>query len=95
MGRAQAPTRHAAAAEAPLRPAGRGLHIAAAVGLLLLVALPWLTASAPYATVLAIDLLVGALFAASLHFIMARRGCIHSAMRPTSAWGPMAPRCWC
>ena len=77
MGRPQAPSRHTAAAEAPLRSAGRPLLLAAAVGLTALVLLPWLTANNPYAVVLAIDLLTAALFAASLHFIMGPGG-MHS-----------------
>jgi branched-chain amino acid transport system permease protein len=44
---------------------------------LVLVAMPWLTASSPYTTVLLIDLLIAALFAASLHFIMGPAG-MHS-----------------
>ena len=77
MGRPQAPSRHTAAAEAPLRSAGRPLLLAAAAGLTALVLLPWLTADNPYAVVLAIDLLTAALFAASLHFIMGPGG-MHS-----------------
>jgi branched-chain amino acid transport system permease protein len=42
-----------------------------------LIVLPWLTQSAPYVTILGIDLLVAALFAASLHFIMGPAG-MHS-----------------
>ncbi len=41
------------------------------------VALPWLTTDAPYVLVLAVDVLVAALFAASLHFIMGPAG-LHS-----------------
>jgi branched-chain amino acid transport system permease protein len=77
MGRPQAPSRNSAAIETPLRPAGRlllGAAGLAAVGLLLL---PLATAGSPYVTVLAIDLLTAALFAASLHFIMGPAG-MHS-----------------
>jgi branched-chain amino acid transport system permease protein len=42
-----------------------------------LIVLPWLTQSSPYVTILSIDLLVAALFAASLHFIMGPAG-MHS-----------------
>ena len=49
---------------------------AAALGLVL-VAMPWLTADSPYTMVLLIDLLIAALFAASLHFIMGPAG-MHS-----------------
>jgi branched-chain amino acid transport system permease protein len=77
MGRAQAASRNTAAVEPPLRPAGRPLLLAAAVLLAALVVLPAATASSPYITVLAIDLLTAALFAASLHFIMGPAG-MHS-----------------
>jgi branched-chain amino acid transport system permease protein len=42
--------------------------------ILALAALPWFTAGMPYVTVLAIDLLVAALFAASLHFLIGPGG---------------------
>ena len=77
MGRPQAPSRNSAAIEPPLRPASRlllGAAALAAVGLLLL---PLATTGSPYVTVLAIDLLTAALFAASLHFIMGPAG-MHS-----------------
>lgn len=77
LGRPQPPSRHATAAEAPLHPAGPGLRVMAACAVVALVLLPWLTASSPYVTVLAIDLLIAALFAASLHFIMGPAG-LHS-----------------
>jgi branched-chain amino acid transport system permease protein len=77
LGRPQAPSRNTTAIEPPLRPAGRPLQIAAAVLGLGLLLLPWLTAGSPYTTVLAIDLLTAALFAASLHFIMGPAG-MHS-----------------
>ncbi len=77
MGRAQAPTRNTAAIEPPLRPASRALQLAAMLLGLGLLALPWLTTASPYTTVLAIDLLTAALFAASLHFIMGPAG-MHS-----------------
>ena len=77
MGRPQAASRNTAAVEPPLRPAGRALLVASAVLLAALVVLPVATASSPYITVLAIDLLTAALFAASLHFIMGPAG-MHS-----------------
>ena len=77
LGRPQAPSRNTTAIEPPLRPASRALLIAAAILGLGLLALPWLTAGSPYTTVLAIDLLTAALFAASLHFIMGPAG-MHS-----------------
>jgi len=77
MGRAQGVSRNSAPPEAPLKSADRLERGAAVVLLAALVALPWLTAHSPYATVLAIDLLTAALFAASLHFIMGPAG-MHS-----------------
>ena len=77
MGRPQAVSRSAAPAEAPLRPADRPLKIAATVLLIALLAWPFVTASSPYLTVLAIDLLTATLFAVSLHFIMGPAG-MHS-----------------
>ncbi len=77
MGRPQAPSRHAAGAEAPLVLGGRSQTVVwCAIGAVLW-ALPTLTAGSPYSTVLAIDLLTAALFAASLHFIMGPAG-MHS-----------------
>lgn len=77
LGRPQAPSRHAAAAEAPLRPADARLKVTGVAALVLLVLAPVLAAGSPYFTVLLIDLLIAALFAASLHFIMGPAG-MHS-----------------
>jgi len=77
MGRPQAPTRHGGSAEAPLVLGGSRETVAWCVIGVLLGALPTLTAGSPYSTVLAIDLLTAALFAASLHFIMGPAG-MHS-----------------
>ena len=77
LGRAQGASRSAAPAEAPLRPADAALKWTGAAVLAGMLLLPVLTAQSPYATVLAIDLLTAALFAASLHFIMGPAG-MHS-----------------
>jgi len=77
MGKPQAVSRNSAPAEAPLRKADTPLKIAGAVLLIALLAWPVATASSPYLTVLAIDLLTAALFATSLHFIMGPAG-MHS-----------------
>ena len=77
MGRPQAPSRNSAPAEPPLRAADTPLKVAGAVLLVALLAWPVVTAGSPYLTVLAIDLLTAALFAASLHFIMGPAG-MHS-----------------
>jgi branched-chain amino acid transport system permease protein len=77
MGRPQAMSRNSAPPEAPLRRADGLTKIAGGVLLLALIAWPIATAGSPYLTVLAIDLLTAALFAASLHFIMGPAG-MHS-----------------
>lgn len=77
LGRPQAPSRYVGMQEEPLRRASKGyLWLVAALGLALM-AMPLLTADSPYTTVLMIDLLIAALFAASLHFIMGPAG-MHS-----------------
>jgi branched-chain amino acid transport system permease protein len=77
LGRPQAPSRHVGAVEAPLVGADRIALIGGALLLLWLLVLPLVAAQSPYVTVLAIDLLVAALFAVSLHFIMGPGG-MHS-----------------
>jgi branched-chain amino acid transport system permease protein len=77
MGRPQAPSRYVGLPEEPLRRASKIYLIAAALLGLALVALPVVTAGSPYTVVLMIDLLVAALFAASLSFIMGPAG-MHS-----------------
>lgn len=77
FGRPQPISRNVGHTEAPLRaprPWSTPLWL---ILILMLVALPWVTASSPYVTILSIDLLVAALFAASLHFIMGPAG-MHS-----------------
>ncbi|MET3439829.1 branched-chain amino acid transport system permease protein [Variovorax paradoxus] len=77
LGRPQAPSRYVGMQEEPLRRASKGyLWLVAALGVVLM-AMPLLTADSPYTTVLMIDLLIAALFAASLHFIMGPAG-MHS-----------------
>jgi branched-chain amino acid transport system permease protein len=77
MGRPQGVSRNSAPAEPPLRRADQRMKAAGLVLLVVLLTLPWWSAGRPYATVLAIDLLTAALFAASLHFIMGPAG-MHS-----------------
>ena len=77
FGKPQAPSRYVGMQEEPLRRPGRAYLIAAAVLALALAALPTLTTDSPYTVVLAIDLMIAALFAASLHFIMGPAG-MHS-----------------
>jgi branched-chain amino acid transport system permease protein len=77
FGRPQAPSRHESSAEQPLREPGRVASYARWAVLSLLVLLPLLAVQSPYVTVLMIDLLIAALFAVSLHFIMGPAG-MHS-----------------
>jgi branched-chain amino acid transport system permease protein len=74
--------------EPPLRPAGRTARIAAAAAIAALAALPLATGG--YALVLAIDIFVFALFAASLHFMMGPGGMVsfgHAAYFGLGAYG--------
>ncbi len=90
LGRPQAPVRASAHVEEPMHPMGRaGMLGAAALGAALL-ALPLAGEQFPYATVLAIDILVAVLFATSLHFIMGPGGMMsfgHAAYFGLGAYG--------
>jgi len=74
--------------EQPLRPAGKALRTAAIVVVAALAALPLATTG--YTLVLMIDILVFALFAASLHFMMGPGGMVsfgHAAYLGLGAYG--------
>ena len=90
LGRPQQAVRAATEVERPLRPMARaGRWATAALGVALL-ALPVAGAQFPYATVLAIDVLVAVLFATSLHFIMGPGGMTsfgHAAYFGLGAYG--------
>ncbi|QSI28263.1 ABC transporter permease [Variovorax sp. RKNM96] len=77
FGRPQAPSRYVGMQEEPLRRPSNAYLVAAAVLALMLAVLPLLTVNSPYTMVLMIDLLIAALFATSLHFIMGPAG-MHS-----------------
>ncbi|NEX63660.1 ABC transporter permease [Noviherbaspirillum galbum] len=77
LGKPQAVSRNTGPAEQPLRSAKPMYKLAVAVLAAALVALPLLKIGSSYVTVLAIDLMIAALFAASLHFIMGPAG-MHS-----------------
>ena len=77
FGRPQMPSRHTAKAEDPLQLPGPLGRYATFALLGLLVLMPAVSAQSPYLTVLMIDLMVAALFAVSLHFIMGPAG-MHS-----------------
>jgi branched-chain amino acid transport system permease protein len=74
--------------EPPIKPASRGVIIATLAILAALTALPYM--GVPYSLVLGIDILVFALFAASLHFIMGPAGIVsfgHAAYFGLGAYG--------
>ena len=77
LGKPSAPARFVADHEEPLRPWPQQWRFAAIALLVILVALPLLSAQKPYTIVLAIDVLIAVLFAASLHMIMGPGG-MHS-----------------
>lgn len=77
MGRPQGVSRNTGLPETPLRAPDRWFKLGGVALVAVLVLLPLLTAGSPYLTVLFIDLLIAALFAASLHFIMGPAG-MHS-----------------
>jgi len=76
--------RAAAQVEPPLCAPSRAMSIAALVAIAALAMLPLVTQG--YALVLAIDIFVFALFAASLHFILGPGG--HGVLRPRRVSGP-------
>ncbi|ARP91030.1 ABC transporter permease [Bordetella genomosp. 9] len=77
LGRPAPPARATAPVEAPLRSASRGMRLLAGALLVALIALPLAGDRFPYAVILATDILIAVLFAASLHFIMGPGG-MHS-----------------
>jgi branched-chain amino acid transport system permease protein len=77
LGKPQANVRSAGQIEAPIAPADRPQQLIGAAVLAGLLVLPLVSGQESYAVVLAIDVLVGVLFAVSLHFIMGPGG-MHS-----------------
>jgi branched-chain amino acid transport system permease protein len=77
MGKQQSVSRVMGEAEMPIRPADKLFMSGVAILTLVLLVLPQATSGSPYVVVLVIDLLIAALFAASLHFIMGPAG-MHS-----------------
>ena len=77
MGKPQAASRYVGMQEEPLRRPTSAYMAAAAVMAVAMAAVPVLTPGSPYVLVLLIDLMIAALFAASLHFIMGPAG-MHS-----------------
>ncbi|WP_313070447.1 ABC transporter permease [Melaminivora sp.] len=77
LGRAQAPVRLLARAEAPLHAATPGQRAGWLLLLAALAAVPWLAGPGSYASVLLVDVFIAALFAASLHALIGPGG-LHS-----------------
>ncbi len=77
LGRQQETARASAASTAPFTPAGSLTKWGAAIALAAVALLPFLVGGDSYILVLSIDICVGILFAASLHFIMGPGG-MHS-----------------
>ena len=74
MGRVQPLSRFTGAIEMPLKASTGPVRIASIAIMVGLIVLPVAMSSSPYVAVLSIDLLIAALFAASLHFIMGPGG---------------------
>lgn len=90
FGRPPSQARTVSLAETPLRPAGRRFRVAVALVLMALVILPSLDTWLPYAPVLMLDIMLAALFALSLHFMMGPGGMYsfgHAAYFGLGAYG--------
>lgn len=90
FGRPPSQARGASMVEAPLRPAGRQFRWGVACLLAALFLLPLLARWWPYAPVLMLDILLAALFALSLHFMMGPAGMYsfgHAAYFGLGAYG--------
>ncbi|WP_312526070.1 ABC transporter permease [Comamonas sp.] len=77
LGQAQAASRSHGLREQPLRAPPPALKAVGAAVLLALLALPWAVDAQSYTLVLVVDLVIAALFATSLHFLMGPAG-LHS-----------------
>lgn len=77
LGKPLGEVRGTAPGEAPIRPMSSGVRTLLSVALLVLAALPFVSARFPYATVLLVDVFIAVLFASSLHFVMGPGG-LHS-----------------
>lgn len=90
FGRPQPPAARGGPAEPPLRPFSTPARVFALAAIALFAAVPLIGALVSYAPVLALDMLVAALFAASLHFIMGPGGMAsfgHAAYFGLGAYG--------
>ena len=77
MGKPQPASRGSGMREQPLRPAQPALLALGGLVLVALLAVPWVVGASSYTLVLMVDLLIAALFAVSLHFLMGPAG-LHS-----------------
>ena len=90
MGKPPAPAGHAARPERPIAPAGKRLRLAYGALLALLIAAPLLGQQWPYLAILLTEILIAALFAASLHFLTGLAGMTsfgHAAWFGLGAYG--------
>lgn len=90
LGKPSEATSHATAAERPIAPAGRRLRLAYGVLLALLALAPVVAAHSPYLGILLTEILIAALFAASLHFLTGLAGMTslgHAAWFGLGAYG--------
>src|SRR5690606_30948477 len=76
LGKPMGVARALAGAEAPLLSAGPALRLTAAVVVVLILVLPALGDVLPYASVIVQDMLIAAIFAVSLHFMMGLGGMV-------------------
>jgi len=90
LGKPPAPASHAGAPERPIAPAGRRLRTAYGLLLLLLALVPIAALQWPYLSILMTEILIAALFAASLHFLTGLAGMTsfgHAAWFGLGAYG--------
>src|SRR5690606_18257433 len=90
LGKPMGVARALAGAEAPLLSAGPALRLTAAVVVVLILVLPALGDVLPYASVIVQDMLIAAIFAVSLHFMMGLGGMVsfgHAAYFGLGAYG--------
>ncbi|WKK19263.1 ABC transporter permease [Achromobacter insolitus] len=90
LGKPSEPASHVTAAERPIAPAGRRLRLAYGVLLALLALAPVVAAHSPYLGILLTEILIAALFAASLHFLTGLAGMTsfgHAAWFGLGAYG--------
>jgi branched-chain amino acid transport system permease protein len=90
LGKPPAPVSHAGAPERPIAPAGRRLRLAYGLLLALLALVPVAALYWPYLGILMTEILIAALFAASLHFLTGLAGMTsfgHAAWFGLGAYG--------